>query len=126
MVIDFHTHTFPDKMAEKTIMQLSKICGITPQNDSKRSSLLASMRENGIDRSVVLPVATSPKQESSINSLSAELNGRDGIFYAGGIHPDCEDVCGTLDFIKQSGLFGIKLHPDYQGASANTCTVLPI
>ena len=95
MVIDFHTHTFPDKMAEKTIMQLSKICGITPQNDSKRSSLLASMRENGIDRSVVLPVATSPKQESSINSLSAELNGRDGIFYAGGIHPDCADVCGT-------------------------------
>ena len=115
MVIDFHTHTFPDTMAEKTIMQLSKICGITPQNDSKRSSLLASMRENGIDRSVVLPVATSPKQESSINALSAELNGRDGIFYAGGIHPDCADVCGTLDFIKESGLFGIKLHPDYQG-----------
>ena len=115
MVIDFHTHTFPDKMAEKTVTHLAKIGGLPPHTDGKRGSLLDSMKKSGIDRSVVLPVATLPKQERSINALSAELNGRDGIFYAGGIHPDCEDVSGTLDFIKKSGLFGIKLHPDYQG-----------
>ncbi|MBQ3299923.1 MAG: amidohydrolase family protein [Ruminococcus sp.] len=115
MVIDFHTHTFPDKMAEKTVAHLAKIGGLPPHTDGKRGSLLESMNKYGIDRSVVLPVATLPKQERSINALSAELNGKDGIFYAGGIHPDCGDVCGTLDFIKRSGLFGIKLHPDYQG-----------
>lgn len=115
MVIDFHTHTFPDRMAEKTVAHLAKLGGLPPHTDGKRGSLLASMRAHGVDKSVVLPVATTPKQERSINALSAELNGKDGIFYAGAIHPDCEDVEATLDGIKASGLFGIKLHPDYQG-----------
>ena len=102
MVIDFHTHTFPDRMAEKTVAHLAKLGGLPLHTDGKRGSLLASMRAHGVDKSVVLPVATTPKQERSINALSAELNGKDGIFYAGAIHPDCEDVEATLDGIKAS------------------------
>ena len=33
MIIDFHTHTFPDSIAEKTIEYLSKTGGITPHRD---------------------------------------------------------------------------------------------
>lgn len=115
MIIDFHTHTFPDKIADRTIAFLVEKGGIQPYRDGTLGSLIETMKQSGVDYSVSLPVATLPKQERSINSLSAELNGKSNVFFAGGIHPDCEDVDGTLDFIKQSGLFGIKLHPDYQG-----------
>lgn len=115
MIIDFHTHTFPDAIAEKTISFLSKTGGITPHRDGTVGSLIKSMKKSGVDYSISLPVATNPKQEKTINRVSAELNGRDNIFFSGAIHPDCADVDGTLDYIKESGLFGIKLHPDYQG-----------
>lgn len=115
MIIDFHTHTFPDEIAERTIAHLTKVGGIKPFRDGTLGSLKESMRKAGIDQSVVLPVATNPRQEKTINQLSAKLSGKEGIIFAGAIHPDCESVEETLDYIKNAGLFGIKLHPDYQG-----------
>ncbi len=115
MIIDFHTHTFPDEIAERTIAHLTKVGGIKPFRDGTLGSLKESMRKAGIDQSIVLPVATNPRQEKTINQLSAKLSGKEGIIFAGAIHPDCESVEETLDYIKNAGLFGIKLHPDYQG-----------
>lgn len=115
MIVDFHTHTFPDAIAERTIAYLTEKGGIKPYREGTLSSLIENMKKCGVDYSVALPVATLPKQEKSINRTSAENNGKNHVFFAGGIHPDCEDVPGTLDYIKSSGLFGIKLHPDYQG-----------
>lgn len=115
MVIDFHTHTFPDKIAAQTIKFLSEKGNVKPYREGTLDSLKASMKKSGVDISVVLPVATAPKQVASINKLGAAENGRDGVFFAGAIHPDCENVEEILDFVKSSGLFGIKIHPDYQG-----------
>lgn len=114
MIVDFHTHTFPDKIAEKTIAYLSQKGGVPAFREGTLSSLKESMKRAGVDWSVVLPVATSPKQVESINRLGAELNGKDGVLYAGAIHPDCENIEEILDGIRDAGLFGIKLHPDYQ------------
>ncbi len=115
MIIDFHTHTFPDAIAERTIAYLTEKGGIQPYREGTLSSLIENMKRSGIDYSVVLPVATLPKQERTINRVSVESNGKNHVFFAGGIHPDCADVPGTLDQIAKGGLFGIKLHPDYQG-----------
>lgn len=116
MIIDFHTHSFPDKIAKSTIEFLAQKGGITPYREGTLSSLKQSMKRAGIDCSVVLPVATAARQVESINRLAFELNGKDGIIYAGAIHPDCENIDEILDSIKAAGLFGIKLHPDYQDA----------
>ena len=115
MVIDFHTHTFPDKIAAQTIKLLSEKGNTKPYREGTLNSLKESMNKSGVDYSVVFPVATTPHQVESINRLSAEENGKDGIFFAGAIHPDCENIEEILDFIKANGLFGIKIHPDYQG-----------
>lgn len=115
MIIDFHTHTFPDKIAAQTIKLLSEKGNTKPYRKGTLSSLRESNKKAGVDFSVVLPVATSPKQVESINRLSTEENGKDGIFFAGAIHPDCENIEEILDFVKSNGLFGIKIHPDYQG-----------
>ncbi len=114
MFIDFHTHIFPDKISAAAIGELSQRCDIEPFFDGTLSGLQNSMKESGIDYSVVLPVVTNPKQFDSINRFAHEINGKDGIISFGGIHPDNENVEEKLDYIKSLGLKGIKIHPDYQ------------
>ncbi len=126
MIIDFHTHTFPDKIAARTIELLAEKGNVKPFREGTLSSLKESMKRSGVDYSVILPVATAVRQVESINRLAAELNGKDGIIYAGAIHPECENIDEILDFIKNAGLFGIKLHPDYQGVYFNDERVLKI
>lgn len=126
MIVDFHTHTFPDKIAEKTIAYLAEKGKVKPYREGTLLSLKESMKRSGVDYSVVLPVATKPEQINSINRLAAALNGKDGILYAGAIHPECENIDEVLDGIKNEGLFGIKLHPDYQGVYFNDDRVLKI
>ncbi len=115
MIIDFHTHNFPDKIAASVIAKLEASCDTKASTDGTLDGLKRSMRDAGIDYSVVLPVMTSPKQFESVNRYAAETNGKNGIISFGGIHPDNEDVENKLDYIKSLGLAGIKLHPDYQG-----------
>ena len=120
MVIDFHTHTFPDKMAAATLDKLSGVSHLRPFTDGTAAGLAASMAQAGVDRSIVLPVATSPRQVPHINDAAAQLN-RDwadaGLFSLGCIHPDYGDWRGELARVAGLGLKGIKLHPVYQGVS---------
>ncbi len=117
MVIDFHTHIFPDKIAEKSIEHLEKASGITAATNGTLKGLLHSMDENGVDLSVILPVVTKPSQFESVNQFAAEVNDKykGKLISFGGIHPDSENYKTELDTIKELGLPGIKLHPDYQG-----------
>ncbi len=114
MVIDFHTHIFPDRIADKTIEKLERIANIKAFTDGTLSGLKNSMKVNNIDISIVLPVVTKPDQFTTVNSFAAEITGREGIISFGGIHPDTEDYKDKLNEIKRLGLLGIKLHPDYQ------------
>ena len=117
MVIDFHTHIFPDKIAAKTIEHLAWVGGITAATDGTLSGLLSSMERCGVDLSVILPVATKPSQFESIQSFAKSINEQypGKLISFGGIHPDCEDYKKELDVIKEMGFKGIKIHPDYQG-----------
>ena len=56
MIIDFHTHLFPDKIAEKTICSLADRSGLTPFANGMAGQLLEEMEEGHVDLSVVLPV----------------------------------------------------------------------
>jgi predicted TIM-barrel fold metal-dependent hydrolase len=114
MIIDFHTHIFPEKIAQKTIEMLSKVSNIKAYTDGTRDGLIKSMRENGIAMSVVQPVMTKPSQFDTLNGYAESITGKDGILSFGGIHPDTTDYQEKLERIKEMGLRGIKLHPDYQ------------
>ncbi|MBO4733283.1 MAG: amidohydrolase family protein [Clostridia bacterium] len=114
MIIDAHTHVFPDKIAEKTISKLEEIGSQTARIGGRLSDLTASMDKSGVDISVVLPVITKPEQFFSINGFAEELNKNRRIISFAGIHPLCENINKCLDFIKENGFKGIKLHPDYQ------------
>lgn len=114
LIIDFHTHIFPDKISEHAISSMEKSGGIPAETRGTAAELRSSMYEAGIDASLVLPVVTNPKQFDSINRFAAGINGVDGLYSFGGIHPDNDIIEEKLDYIKSLGLRGIKLHPDYQ------------
>ena len=114
MIIDFHTHTFPDELAKKTIPYLESKAGFIARTDGTISGLIKSMEEANIDYSVLLPVITNPKQTIKINDCAIENNKLDKFISFGGIHPDYEDYKNELDRLKANGIKGIKIHPDYQ------------
>jgi len=114
MIIDFHTHIFPDKIAERTIKELAAVGNTKAFTNGTLAGLKKSMKENHITLSVVLPVVTKPAQFETVNTYACEITGKDSIISFGGIHPDTENYIGELNAIKKMGLLGIKLHPDYQ------------
>lgn len=114
MLIDFHTHIFPDKIANRAIQSLSlRSGGASPYYNGTKEGLLAFMRQNSITKSVVLNIATNPGQMRSVNDFAASVNGGALIAF-GSVHPDAPDVLDELDRLSDMGLAGIKLHPDYQ------------
>lgn len=117
-MIDFHTHIFPDKIAEKTIPHLADVCKTKPFTNGKSEGLLKSTEEAELECSVVLPVVTAPKQFDSIHRFAMQfMEGK--LVSFGGIHPECDDYKEKLRWMKEQGFKGIKLHPDYQGAYFN-------
>lgn len=118
MVIDFHTHMFPEKIAARTIEKLSKLVKNPPETDGTYEGLFKSSEESGVDCSIVLPIATKPSQFRSINEYAARFQeGR--ILSFGSIHPASENYKEELREIKAMGLKGIKFHPDYQNTYFN-------
>ena len=72
MVIDIHTHTFPDKLAATTIPKLEGMSHTRAYVDGTAAGLRASMARAGVDASLVLPVATNPRQVAHVNDSSAQ------------------------------------------------------
>ena len=126
MIIDFHTHTFPDKIAAAAVTKLSTEGHIPYYSDGTVAGLKNSMQKAGIDYSVVLPVATNPLKLNSMNSVSIELNGKNGLFYFGAVHPDAPDWKEELSRIAENGIKGIKIHPVYQDVDINDIRYLRI
>ena len=120
MIIDFHTHTFPDQIAAKTLAKLSGLSHTVPFTDGTAGGLSASARAAGVNLSVILPVATSPRQVAHINESAARDNERTeetGLFSFGCIHPDCPEWRQELGRVAALGLKGVKIHPVYQGVA---------
>lgn len=127
MLIDFHTHCFPDKIAEKAISKLSFASGgLNPYTDGTVSGLKKIMDENGVDAAVVLNIATNADQQKNVNTFAASINNEKNIFSFGSVFPKSENAIEELENIKASGLKGVKLHPDYQGFSVDDPELKPI
>ncbi len=126
MLIDFHTHCFPEKIASKAIEKLSYASGgLEPYTDGTLSGLKKLMKDSDIDISVVLNIVTNPHQQKNVNDFAASING-DNIVSFGSIHHESPDVFDELERIKEMGLKGVKLHPDYQGFEVDDPKMKPI
>lgn len=129
MIIDFHTHTFPEKISGKVVKKLGRISHTKPFTDGSVSDLLSSMQEASVDYSVNLPVMTSPEQVEKVNRSLIEQRHSllaQGIITFGGMHPDYPDYKKELQRLKQAGIPGIKLHPAYQNVDLDDIRMMRI
>ena len=126
MVIDFHTHTFPDHIAERAIRSIQQASYAAAFSDGTATSLTASMEAAGICHSVVLPVATNPAKLVSMNNAAIQSNGKGGLICFGAIHPLAENWQQELERLAAAGIRGIKLHPLYQDVDIDDIRYLRI
>lgn len=126
MIVDFHTHIFPDRMAPSVIDNLSRASGTLPYTDGTARGLLDSMEKSGITYSVTLPVATNPEKVVSLNRAAVPENGNKRLIRFGAMHPDCPDWKAELRRLATQGCKGIKIHPVYQGVCLDDVRYLRI
>ncbi len=117
MIIDFHTHAFPDKLAVKAMKTLQDIAGARGTTDGTVGGLIASMDDCGIDRSVICNIATNPGQQEHVNQFADDTNRSFGqrLSSLWSVHPCSPNIGETLEKAKSHGIKGIKIHPDYMG-----------
>lgn len=113
MIVDFHTHMFPDRIASSTIRFLSDVCGIRAYTDGTYGGLFNSTKAAGIDLSIALPVVTKPSQYGAIAQFAREYQEGNILSFAG-VHPADPNAGSALVNLSKMGIKGIKLHPDYQ------------
>ncbi len=119
MIVDFHTHIFPDKIASTTIESLAQKANNKPYTDGTVQGLLNAMEKSNSDICITLPVLTKPSQFDSVSRFALSVNeqfsnSKRRIISFGGMHPACDDKRSKMLYLKQNGFLGVKIHPDYQ------------
>lgn len=114
-IIDAHTHVFPDKIAERSSESIGHFYGLDWYSVASVSALLESGKKINASHFLVCSSALSPSQTEHINDYMTGLSAEHKEFTAlGTIHPDNENFKEILKGIKDAGLKGVKLHPDFQ------------
>lgn len=136
MLIDFHTHIFPEKIAARSIDAL--VAGIRRiQGEDYRKGepltfrpatldgLLDSMPRSGVDLSICLPIATKPSQTESINRYAESVRSERALSF-GTLHPADPEADHILEDLKARGFKGIKLHLQFQQYDIDSPEVIRI
>ena len=127
-IIDFHTHIYPEKIAQKATDSISEfyglegggLCGTVEQ-------LLQSGEKAGISEFVVLPVAIKPDHVRSINHFIVEQVANEPRFYGfGTVHAEQGDLGEEIEYIEGNGLLGVKMHPDTQRFNVDDERLFPV
>lgn len=111
MIIDFHTHMYPEKIRERAMAAIP--APYRAAIDGSRNGLLKSMELNEIDLAVNLPLVNTPRNARGVNAW-AEMEDHGPIRMLGSLHPEDPDWRENLERICDRGTPGLKLHPEYQ------------
>jgi len=113
MIIDFHTHIFPDQVAKNAIPFLEKEGEVKAILNGTKQDLIASMDKAKVDKSVVCSIATKPSHFQSIFDWSQQIRSQ-RLFPFPSVHPEDHDAVEKIEQIKEAGFLGMKMHPYYQ------------
>ncbi len=126
---DCHVHFFPDALAGRALPRLAHIAKSPFYSDGTLDGTLAKMEgwreEDEFAGAMALHIATSAHQQRAVNDFAAKSQGGK-VFCFGSVFPTAPDALGELERIKGLGLYGVKLHPDYQGFFIEDPCALPL
>lgn len=114
-IIDAHAHIFPDVIAEKAVQSISDFYETPMQNKGTPDMLISSGKKIGVEKYLVFSTATKPEQVKSINNYIIEQTNLHKEFIGlGTMFLGFSEYESELLKLKNAGIFGIKLHPDFQ------------
>lgn len=126
-IIDFHTHIYPQKIAEKATKSTCDFYGLHTGLIGTADVLLESGKKAGISGYLLLPVATRPDQTRHINQFTVgEVKAHSEFYGFGTLHAAMSDIAGEVEYIESVGLKGIKLHPDIQQFAIDDERMFPV
>ena len=126
-IIDFHTHVYPDRLADKATRATCDFYGLDTNQTGTVDMLLQKGQAAGVTHYVLLPVAVHPHGVRHVNEFIVEQVAAHPEFYGfGTVHHDMEDMAGELEYIRASGLIGVKLHPDMQAINTDDERLFPL
>ena len=113
MLIDFHTHVYPEKIAEKGVRYIGNFYNLPMSQKGTLIHLKSVAQVSGTTHVVLLGVAIKPEVVESINRFTASMLD-EYTFGFGTIHPDYVNKQAEILYCLERGLTGIKIHPDMQ------------
>ena len=131
-IFDVHTHVYPEKVAQKAVSNFVRFFEYNVECTGLIEDLEERAEKNSIGGFLLLTVAARPDNVSKIKDYAAECvkHSREKGFEAfafGGMHQDMPDTEKEkeLDRCIDSGICGIKLHPDLQGFNIDDKSMFP-
>ena len=126
-IIDFHTHVYPEHLAQRATRATCDFYGLDTDLVGTVDALLERGTAAGATRYVLLPVAVHPTGVRHVNDYIVEQVRTHASFYGfGTVHPDMQDPLGEIEYIRSVGLKGLKLHPDMQQIDSDDERLFPI
>ena len=127
MIIDFHTHIYPCKIAAKAAKAIGEFYDAPMVYNGLVEELLKSGAKIGVDKYVVHSAASTPSQVEPVNNFihSQVLEHPEFIGY-GTMHTAYENFEAELNRLNDIGLRGVKFHCDFQKFQADCNEMDPI
>ena len=128
MIIDFHTHICPDKVAMKMEEKVKEALGDTMPfcGPITYSGLLNHMEKCEIEKAVTFCVADREKAVRPANDFVISVADNKKIIGFGTIVPDMKDAVGEVKRIEMEGIKGIKFHSLFQDITPFNEKLYPI
>lgn len=113
MIIDAHTHIFPDAQAEVFLRNTAEMFGVKTFGLATRFDLLRQMDANNIDYAVIHMVAPMPSGVKDTNSWLINMK-QDRFVKFATIHPQFKDYAAEIERLQDNNICGVKFQPDIQ------------
>lgn len=121
MIIDFHSHCFPDSLAPRAMESLLRTTScdeisVAPHTNGTAKDAERLLKSAGISGAVICNIATNTRQEHNVNSFAISMKECSDFFSPlGSLHPDSAEKESELCRLSNAQIRGVKLHPDYVG-----------
>lgn len=115
MIIDFHAHIYPEKIAGKAAAAIGEFYNIPMSREGTVKTLLESGQKGGIGRFVVFSAAIVPEKVQTVNDyIASSCRENPELTGFGTLHPDMKNPQDEIERLIGLGLRGLKFHPDMQ------------
>ncbi|MFZ3149267.1 MAG: amidohydrolase family protein [Methanothrix sp.] len=111
MIIDFHTHIYPEWVAAKILPAAKKKLKVAVPGTGAPEDLCRMMQAAGVAGSVLLPLAKGMEDVSGLNDWILSVSGDKELTAFGAVHPFMQNLEAELDRLASWGIKGVKMMP---------------